>query len=348
MENNIEFLTTGFKGFEDDVLELFNLNRPVPATKKDLEWRYLGEKSPVDPIIFWVVDNNGKKVGMSSLILRAYWINGEKYFIPVRADTSVNKSLRGKGVGKKLLMEQKRYLEKSDFPVGFALSTPLTLHVGKAAGWLSDDLVIPYVMGIEPSNKIEEKLKNKTLSKIIGKIYYLFYLLKIKINNDSQIAIKKADEFDEAFDIFWNGYNKKGKFTRDRNRKILEWRYLKHPTLKYEICKIFYNEKMIGYLIYNMEQAGWMVVCSIYDFVITETNLVKPAILQFSRYIKDNYPRLSSIRIHLNEKNEYNFMLKKTGFHKRQATGAVVKYIKSGINIPGPECWNINLGDKDI
>jgi GNAT superfamily N-acetyltransferase len=346
--NNISIVATTYKGQENTVLQILNLNRPENQTLEYLDWRYLGEKSPIPPVIFWVLNEKGAPVGMSALIYRAYWCNGVKQYVGIRGDTSVNKSLRGQGIGKRLLGEILEHINKSEIKEAFSLANEGSHRASKAAGWMIGETFSPFVLLINPSKKIEEKIKSQMLSQLLGRLYFLKHMLKTLSKNDCRLQLIHVDSFDNDFNTFWNNYNKDEIFLRDRSIPTLEWRYLKHPHKTYEICKIHYDNVMVGFFIYHVVNENGINICHVVDFIVTQYSLIEVIALKFSRYLYKKFLRLYSVRLPLNDSNLYGPELKKAGFFKRAPDGVITKIFSNTEYWPKDVRWNITLGDKDI
>src|SRR4051794_28822660 len=85
---------TSYDGEEDHVLRLRNLTRETIQDRSYLDWRYRSPPGQPKPIIAWVLDARGGRVGMAGLIFRPYWIDGALAAVAVLGDIALNEDLR--------------------------------------------------------------------------------------------------------------------------------------------------------------------------------------------------------------------------------------------------------------
>jgi hypothetical protein len=63
-------------------------------------------------------------------------------------------------------------------------------------------------------------------------------------------TIRKIDEFDSSFDVFWERLQADGKLRLVRDARTLNWRYVKHPIYKYDIFLATDSQQdVIGYAV---------------------------------------------------------------------------------------------------
>ncbi len=143
---------------------------------------------------------------------------------------------RGKGLGLKLVK-----FSNKQFDFGMVLSgsegTESIYH--KIGGFTLGDLK-RYVC-ITQKNKIENFLgvKIKTVQDIPK--------YKTKCN------IKRIKKLNVAYDKFWEDVKKRYPITTNRDRKYIDWRYLKHPLIDYHFLNLEYNNIMVGFAVIRFE-----------------------------------------------------------------------------------------------
>ena len=86
----LQFSVTGYSGYEDEILQVLNANRPVAMTRRWLDWRYDHTPDVPAPRIFWIRYGDQPAVGMAAVTFRRYWVYGEPRELAVLGDFSLN------------------------------------------------------------------------------------------------------------------------------------------------------------------------------------------------------------------------------------------------------------------
>lgn len=323
--NDYTFSQTPYEGYEEEALYLRNNNRDIPVSRAYMDWRYVGQKSNHPPLIFWASDKRGQRVGMVGMVFRPYWVNGQQFDFAVIGDISLDASLRGKGIAKKLFEYMNAHIIKEKYYTAFVIPNIPAQKSLSSTGWAIEESIVPHVYIVNPWEKINERLKNECISKVLGKTFQMFVNLKFKIISTKGIRIENVDSFEEPFDNFWSIFNKKGIIIRERSAEFLSWRFLEHPYNNFKIFKFIKNNQCIGYIIYLMDKKN--TTSTIYDLILLNEYYVKPTI---SLFVKTLYQanNIGSVRISLNQHHPYSDALTKVGFFKRKDTIVFQSYPK--------------------
>ena len=83
----------------------------------------------------------------------------------------------------------------------------------------------------------------------VARCFYFFLFGWRKKKKRDGVEIKRVHELDEQFDLFWEKAISLYPIMGVRDRKYLNWRYLKHPTRNYAIYRAFWKEEMKGYIV---------------------------------------------------------------------------------------------------
>ncbi|MBL6992775.1 GNAT family N-acetyltransferase [Desulfobacula sp.] len=342
-DDEISFSITPYIGYEREIKKILDENRDEEFTHEYLDWRYLGEESPIPPLIFWVYLSKGPCIGMSALIFRAYWKNNKKIYLAVSGDTSISKDYRGKGIGKKLFKYITVFLEKNK-NYGFGIGTPVVTSILSSIGWKKVDKLYSYVYLIDSSEKINEKINHKSLSKVLGYFYSIFCKVKLSFFNTSAYQLKKVHNFDHDFEMFWENFDKTGIILRDRSLPILEWRYLKHPRHTFTTLKFFKHNTFIGFLIYRTDD-NYNI--TIYDVLVNRDE----SAMVLSLFIKYFFKKKKSHKLEMILINETHFlsgMLQKVGFFMRTEDIFLQMLTPDGLKEIYSSSILVTQGDKDI
>jgi GNAT superfamily N-acetyltransferase len=143
---------TGYKGFEDEILQLLNANRPVAQTRRWLDWRYTQLPGVPAPKVFWIRYNDRLPVGMASLIFRRYWVNGEPRDVAVLGDISLKQDLRGLGLGRQLMAFIGRHLNSWPNHSAFVIPTSAAERCLSATGRTTAGCIVPHVLLVDPTD----------------------------------------------------------------------------------------------------------------------------------------------------------------------------------------------------
>lgn len=344
MDKVFHFSVETYNGNEGHILDLLKKNRAEAHDKNYLNWRYLGEKIGISPVIFFVKSNDQKIIGMTSYIFRTYWSGNEKIIMAIGGDTSLNKEFRGTGAAKGLFDLKTSYIREKEDICALGLGTPPVVKLNSKAGYQTGEQLADYTYLIDYVPKLLEILKIRFLSNMLGGLLKRFNKIKINKARTDGYRLFDVDKFDSSFDSFWSDFDKTGLITRDRSILTLRWRYEKHPYIKFNISKIYKNDNFIGYIIYSIDNRNIIV----FDLIFQKKAFAKDAIILF---IKKNMTRkdVNSIKIPLLSENHlYIPILKKIGFINRGISGVIQYYCPhKSIDLHNKK-WFITLGDKDI
>jgi len=344
--DDFKFSVSGYTGFEDEILTIRNANRSIAQSRDYLDWRYATYLDGPAPVVFWVKSALGETVGMASLIYRPYWVNNKQINLGVIGDISLDSSLRGKGLGQGLLLFIKQHLEQN-LPghAAFVIPNEAAQKGFRAAEWVFGGELVPYVLPINPSEKLGSVFKSKVLAKLVTvPITGLFYLVaRLHIKNGYEMQFVK--KLDSSFETLWNSISKKNMILCDRGVRYLTWRYLEHPQGTFNIVKFMNGSKLAGYVIFKCSASD--KTCLIYDLLVKDK---KDLLCMLSLFILNSkkHDNFSTIRLTLSKNHPYRDDLRKMGFIKRKADATFyVLWPDEGDKIDLLN-WFISSGDKDI
>jgi len=341
---DFQFSSTQFLGYEDEILKLLHRNRSETFTKEYLQWRYLGEPSPVPPAIFWVQNKNGDRIGMCSLIFRKYWLNNEPFYMGVAGDTSLDNDYRGKGIAKNLFLYINDYLRQNNHPCALAIANESFCRAASAARWNIDQTIVPYVCILDWTIILRRFIPIDFIANMFGCILNLFRRRNRSNLVKSGLTHKIVNETDPSFDSYWNDFDKKNMLIKDRSQAILQWRYNTICKNKFSIFQIYKDGSLLGYFIYSISKNG---TCVVSDCVLKNSAVIEPAVIMFVNALK-TFGDVSSIRIVVNESHPYIPLLSKIGFVKRKPEGSVMIHEPAHKLLKKDTIRFVFIGDKDI
>lgn len=344
ISDTVSFAVTPYKGFEDEVLRLRNLNRPFPQTREYLDWRYTGDRTDHPSLIFWAQLTEGNRVGMAGIAFRKYWIDGNPRSIAVLGDISLDERFRGTGVARDFFCYINAYLKKESCQ-GLVLPNQAAMKSLAKAGWIIGEPFVSYVCLLDPEKKIASLLKNDYVAVLLSKAMRPLISARVSSIKTEGYSMRDADTFDESFEQFWQGINKQGLILRDRRSSTLRWRYLDHPESNFKIVQFYKELNLAGYIIYQVDAAK---TCVVDDLLVMDRNAIKPLMALF---LKDLFrkKKVSSVRIKMNQKSPYTPFLRKSGFFQRKS-GTVFQLYHGHCDpsVFDNHAWHIMSGDKDV
>jgi|WetSurMetagenome_2_1015567.scaffolds.fasta_scaffold00064_37 hypothetical protein len=344
--DNYTFHVTGFIGFEDEILRIRNANRSVVQTRNYLDWRYAKISGGPDPVVFWVRSSAGKNVGMASMIYRPYLMDNKPLYLGVIGDISLDSSLRGKGLGRQLLMYVKNHLDRNlPDTTAFVIPTEAAYKSLIAARWEFGGKLVPYLLILDPADKLTGLLKSRLLAKLATAPLTCLFLLSAKLHIKKGQEIQIAGKPDSSFEVFWESVPKDNMILSDRSSGFLTWRYVNHPHEKFSVARLLNAGSLAGYLIFSSSKADGTI--HIYDLIVGDQGDLLSMLSLFLTHVvrRGGY---SSVRLPLGDKHPYCRNLWRIGFIQREAQASFLVHWPKGFAKSRPLKWSISLGDKDI
>ncbi|MCI0563596.1 MAG: GNAT family N-acetyltransferase, partial [Nitrososphaera sp.] len=337
------FTVTGYAGFEDEVLGLRNANRSKAQTRGYLDWRYRGLLNAPEPKVFWIKSSSGRAVGMSSLIFRPYWVNDRPLHLAVLGDISLDASLRGKGLGQKLLHFVTRYIDEH-LPdcVGFVIPNSVAKKSLSLIGWRIGGKLIPHVFLLDSADKLHELVRNRWLATWAARRFRAIALGILRLNLKERCSMELIPAPDDSFEALWQNLPKVGLIVRDMGSGSLAWRYVDHPHHKFRFAKFTRAGDPIGFVIFSLSPEDHTGL--VYDMVVRKQGDVKSIVAAFLMHCFA-YESISTVRLLMNDDHPYCRGLWALGFVPRKAAAVFQVYTPKNRIQGSPSKWAITWGD---
>jgi len=342
---NYKFTVTGYAGYEEEALRIRNANRPFSRTPQAAAWHYKSLAGAPEPKVFWVRDMANQAVGMASVVYRPYWVDGRQEYFGVLGDISLASDMRGKGIGKQLMLFIDQHLDTA-VPAyrGFVMANTAGQKTAASGGWRTEGQLVLHVMPINllaKAGKMIGKLRAQPVKRgiftAILKRLLNFYIPK-------GYSIRLNDTLDENFDGLWEAYPKTGLIFEDRSAASLKWRYLDQPGHDFIIATLHYQNKLAGYAVIKMTDDRR--TCEICDLLVAKPHSVECLLAALIIQCIQQYPVIEA-RIILGDSHPYRKHFWKLGFIRRAIPGAYQSYGPDGRTIDRNLVWMITAGDKD-
>jgi len=342
---NYKFTVTGYPGHEEEALRIRNANRPFARTAEFAAWHYRSLAGAPEPKVFWVRDATDQAVGMASVVYRPYWVDGRKEYFAVLGDISLASELRGKGIGKQLILFINQYLDQAvPACLGFVMPNAAGEKTVASAGWKSEGRLVLYVMPINLLRKARKMAGQLSARTIKQGAFAAIVRRFLNIYVPKGYSIKFSDTLDDEFGRFWQAYPKAGVVLEDRSAASLEWRYLDKPSHDFLIATIRHHDGLAGYAIIRMTDG--QQTCEICDLLVASPHNVECLLAAIIIQCIQLYPVIEA-RIVLGDRHPYRKHLWKLGFLRRGTCGRYQSYRPDSVTIDPNFSWMVTAGDKD-
>jgi GNAT superfamily N-acetyltransferase len=344
VDGDYSCIVTEYAGNEQEVLRLRNATRDKPEKREYVDWRYQTAPGAPAPKVFWLVSVSGERVGMASLIFRPYWRNGSLVHVAVLGDISVAQSLRGRGLGQRLLRFTTEYLsEHSSHCHGFVIPTEAARRSLAAVGWSTTGKLIPHVLAIYPAPQLRVVLRSAWLTQRICQIYRGLARMFLRRYLVEGATLQFVSEPDESLGELWRSSAKNGLVMRDLGLQSLTWRYATHPYTKFAFAKLMRRGELRAFMVLTLD--GQTQACTIYDLLAKSTADLSCILALYA--IRAMQGRdVSTLRISVDNKHPYRRSIRKLGFVSRPPGTPFQEHPCSVMAERIP--WCITSGDKDV
>jgi hypothetical protein len=205
-----------------------------------------------------LIKDGANIAAITSLVPKSLVYRGVKTIIGEIGDTYIDRKYQKLGLFQ--IIGNKTREEATNSGIEFVYGLPNKLAL---PGWkkranfrIMENLnVISMVIPID-FRPIIQKKTHWMIAAIVGTaltvLSFLYFRIKIKVlKYDNSIDIDEKKQLPDDWDIFWGQAKTGYDFILSRDRKAIDWRYMKNPE-KYNFIFLRKNEVLIGYLIYRL------------------------------------------------------------------------------------------------
>jgi hypothetical protein len=321
-----------------------NLNPTAGGPRFD--WLYLG--NPYGPARAWIAidKNTGKGVGAAAAFPRRLSVRGSSRTGYVLGDFCIDRQYRSLGLALQL---QRTCLEQVgsecpassyDFPSDRMMAIYHRLRIdpmGMAVRWSKL---------LRAERKIGKLVKSSALAKTLAAP-----VNKLMEWKDSPSAstggwtiAEHLGDCDEEFTRLARAVGSRYGTCIERSAEYLNWRYLKHPSVRHQILTARWGEELKGYVVFAHTEKDARIV-DLFGFSDTPmwTALVTGAVasLRARMVVSVSFPALAT--------NPWAGLLPKWGFHPRESSPVVV-YVSGKAAEPeesAASSWFLVDGDRE-
>jgi len=335
----------------DTFVELLNRNRSNRIGRERFEWLYL--KNPCGKAKAWVVFDNLSRdaVAFTCVLPRLVKVEREDVMCWNCGDFSVDKKFRSLGVAIKLRRKAKECVDNSEIMALYAHPNDRMKMIHEKVGHPCIGEMQRFAKVLHADRQLKQLIKIPILDNVLcfganfilgcrdallsaGNRRYAFEILSNK---------PYGDEYDQLFDDASKHYCIIG----DRGADYLNWRYGQNPLYKTERLTIRKDGRLIGYLIYCIEDH----VAVFKDILcLPDDDVLKALLGYWVKLLRQN--KMHSISTILMKTNPVVHSFKQIGFKPRPEISSVHAYANQHNEIyekwiDGSN-WYITVGDRDV
>ena len=174
---------------------------------------------------------------------------------------------------------------------------------------------------------------------------------KNKITNKEQLEFfRPIDKFDDDFDKLWDDCCDDYKVAVVRNKKYLNWRYLKRPDWKYYPFGIYQNEELKGYVVLKLYKEDKIIRGHILDVFthLGDTDTLNKIIDGSLDFFKEH--NVDEITCFMSGNTPFEKALKEHGFFKEKTKIPLIIRINKEFDyseeIKDQKNWYFMMGDS--
>ena len=230
MRDAISCAVSGFAGMEREILRLRNTNRDNPETAAYLSWRYESAPGAPAPLVYWLLAEDGERIGMAAAIFRSYWVHGARTPVAVIGDISLDTRWRGRGLGEELLRFMTQHLDEH-YPAHAALVIPTesARRALERVGWVAAGNLAPLVYVVDAARYLQPFTRSAALARAVARVIRACLRPLIERHAPHDGTLKVSDLPDTSIREAVRAQAAAGVATRDLNAQVLGWRYTRHP-----------------------------------------------------------------------------------------------------------------------
>ena len=345
------------KGDEHGILDLFRIGG-IARTIEEWFWEY--RDNPYGNFI-WVGEHGGQIIGHLASLPAQMRIGDRKATGIQTVDVIVHPKFRHQGMlvemGKASAEEARKrgigltygfpnrptgHQKYGGFVICKIPSLVRFVNIGKTVDFLQRRYRIPRVVA-------------PTLLRVFLLIIGMFTYLHSRIAdiakydvNLANVKIRAVTSFDDRIDDFWKRASKFYDITVIRNRKYLNWRYVRKPNVKYAILLAEKKEKNLGYIVLRCRNEKNLKLGYIVDVLASSADVAQ---LLFSKAIehfkKENVDAMICFML---KNNVYYKILRFNNFVPIESTWFVAMVDSSWLSekfVRDYTSWYVTMGDTD-
>lgn len=236
------------------LLALFERVFGKSITADHWRWKLQAEATRVSNV--WLAVDGAQPVFQYAGIPQRYWLDGKQLDCLVSVDTMTHPDFRRRGLLTRVATEA--YAAWRDGGAGFVIGLPNQQWGSRTAalGWVELFPLQWQARALRPEAYAARRARIPGLARMrfLGRMFNAFY--DSRLNRTTGIEIIETDTAGENFDELWTQLSKTRTFCAVRDRRWVEWRFLRSPAQRYRLLVARRRGAMLGYLAYRLVQTG--------------------------------------------------------------------------------------------
>ncbi len=331
-------------GLESERAELIELLQRCLTPKFDarrFEWLYC--RNPHGKAHAWVAyeKKSNTIVGAAAAFPRKVYVDGKEELACVLGDFCMDKRYRSLGPALQL---QRTCLEASSgAPFVFCYDFPSAsmMAIYKRLGMEQRGNLLRFARPLRADRRIRQVVKSRWLARGLAAPLNLVLGRGQRRARLACESILHAGPCGEEFTALDRALRARTGTATVRTAEYLNWRYLGHPSVKYEILKAQRGQELVGYAVFAHQGDD----ASIADLsTIGQSDTVVPLLLGVTDLLRRR--GVVTISMSADEQHPWRAEFESAGFRPREAA-PIVTCARAGYPIPGGK-WYLMQGERDI
>jgi hypothetical protein len=328
---------------EVELKELIRRHLAPQSGEKRFHWLY--RAGPYGPARAWLAcdDTSGVVVGAAAAFPRKMYFDGIEQTGFVLGDFCLDQRYRS--LGPALQLQRACLEEIAAFPGGVCYDLPsqTMMAVYRRLGINQTGSLIRWAKPLRIEHRIEAVVRSKAVAKPIGIVAsWVLAQRGWKGKNRSFEFLLHEGPCGEEFDALNERLRSQLGISTVRTAEYLNWRYLAHPQIRYEILKAWRAGELIGYAVFNQDLEYGTVadLCSSQEPTLNAHLLDAVVELLRRRHV-------TTVNMQAGDAHPWSTVFRRCGFRAREASPVIV-YTSRPPAAPG-RCanWYLMQGERE-
>ena len=233
-------------GDESELVALFQRAFGQPSTDAHWRWKLRWPECPVDNV--WVAQSEERSVFQYAGIPTRFSLNHRPATVMVSVDTMTAPEFRRRGLLTRVASQA--YAQWREAGIAFVMGLPNEQWGSRAdaLGWQTLFPLQWMVRPLRPEAMLARRLRAPILdrARIPAALWNRFW--QARVREDPSVHLERVCEADEAFDELWSTVEPGWALSTVRDRRWVEWRFLKSPTRTYSVTLARRRGRPVGYI----------------------------------------------------------------------------------------------------
>jgi hypothetical protein len=271
----------------DDILPLLKENLGGSLREEKYQWNY--NQCPYGAAQCWLArhEKTNTFIGTSALFPRIILVEGKPEYAAIAGDFAVDEHHRNLMAALALQKVIQEKIHETGFKFIYLLPNEQAKNIFLRLKYKKIGRFTHFIKPLKSEYQANKYIHSYTQFKIFVKS--VDFLIKKfgkeeRYKTTLKYSIITPESFDGRFDVFWKNVSKHFTIIGERTSIFLNWRYIQHPSKKYQIfCLLDENKDIFGYIVYFLENN----MCYIMDILFDPPKeVISPLLAEFSRFIR--------------------------------------------------------------